>query len=627
MSGTDSGGNASDAENKKIKQANIIKEKLGFNQAKRENHEKWPEIGHTVRQFAGWAPTVSSRFTFSMIGEPANRKKPTANIRHYTGKRVVAHLSERFRPDAFRLSRNGKDQDYYCFMVGETATATRLKPNHDSDFALDYPKGRKTRDSASPRKLRKTGRALDSATASNGVLTGIVCLFPKAVSSKRELKKLPKAQQDNITSMKNLPSEITKTIANINVASSKIGTHSSHDFESSGGFMSLAMEPILKHLKIAGEDDHGIIMCRFELYRSGEVRLYFVEQGFPKTLNRDIPTKLYDQIKSDQNCPFIRIDSMSDSKSSALEEDNKDGFTRVTFSRDAWFKDYSDHVEVKELLKEALVRRAELIFDFVRDTVHSHYHHDIEEDRMVNIYHVEPATDFRWRIEALHWLMSGIQRRRRRRRGPLLRDALGILSYVEAAQCQLLSHQRCQKNFTTFRKNTELRTLKFAHLRSSINTELAKRQFGTTTNQQLVVLFVTIILACLALASSQSPARTFISENLLYFTVGFALVSGVVFETVSDRRLLERPLGKSKNALHKFSVAFSIDVSPRLKTAPRKLVAALTLAAVGGALVFLLWRTLVFISDVLNGEDVLQPLKALPQLYDGFSWITGFFPW
>lgn len=459
----------------------------------RIDEDGWPD---TDAHFAGWAPTVSSRFTFSMVGEPQKDNR-TANLEEADGTRRVAHLAERTTRDAFIFSPVRRESSYYCYMVGETMPAHQLRPNIATRLGLEPEGGEVHQVIQRPQPLADhvtsptTGACqstnvdqptvLKSVEAEHGKLTGFVTFFVKRVTKGSNTK----ASKNRRKLHKNLHRKITQTIAEISKTTRETGRFRTWTGDRS--FIDTAMLPVKELLDQAG-DFHALTIVRYEIHRSGEVRLFLDRAGLPKIISFPLTKAMFEGLpkewKQERSAERDYIEPY------AFQDGSKYVFEA---HRDAFFRGNAD-----EFLRHQLTRMVEPIFDFLRDTIHKHYHHEPVDDRMVNVRRVTKSTDHKWRLDTLQWLMTTVQRRRRRGKEPHLRDALGILSYVEAFQRQLAAHKRCEKSYSKFEENVDLRPHALGHLERSLRTELDRRIKNRTTNQQIVLIITTVLVAVIA---------------------------------------------------------------------------------------------------------------------------------
>lgn len=580
----------------------------------------WPDVD---AHFAGWAPTVSSRFTFSMVGEPPNGDTRTANLEESDGTRRVAHIAKRVTRDAFRLSSIRLFQSvHHCYLVGETAPATQLRPNIASRLGLEAEGGDVHRvdivaSSVAPgpgarRRRHEKGpnggpAVLRSVRADHGKLTGFVFLMLNAGKAPAK----DKAAKARLQAYVQLPERIRETVEALLTQTRDSGRH--REWNGDQTFMDAATLPIREFLGRVGEE-HPLFIARYEIHRSGEVRIFLDRQGLPRIVDipiaEDVFAKLPDAWKQPRQGNEERPWITGEAEARIFHAE-----------RDEFFRG-----SVDDFVKYHRKRIVEPIFDFIRDMIHRHYHHEAVDDRMVNVRPVERHNDQTWRLETLQWLMTMVQRRRRRGKEPHLRDALGILTYVEAFQTQVASHKRCAENYHTFQENLELRPHSLGHLERSLRTELERREKNRNTNQQLVLMFTSALFAAAAgllqaLSSNQGKIATpdwvgnIARFSALHpgwavglWTVAVSFGLCLIYEAVSERLTYGKLLGRMQNVVNAFLAAWAADRRRRKKGLRSSRIRSFLLALLLGAgLTFLAYYFITTAARLVSAND--PPVK------------------
>lgn len=497
--------------------ASLPSKVLGIDQCEHEINTTGENVGWPIcdAQFAGWAPTVSSRFTFSMAGQRPDKSKFTANLPTPGEKRHIAHLEHRETKDAIWLSRVRKQSKYVCYMAAETCAAKQLRPNlvdklglapcpdiiiheisqHDQDEKITaaivaaaekvVSSKSKSFTSGLKNKIEKAVRIsladesdfntsnhnnsaieLQTVPESHGKLSGVACMFfPSETAGTDSLKLLSKTLEEKIEKLNASP---------ILSGAYKILEDPDH-------FMRDATEDLTK--KIDVEHGHSLFLCRFELHRSGELRIFIQKEGLPREMLFPITMAQKNQLSAEEKQRY-----------KVEEAQNSKGQFEVTVTPEDLVSETAP-----KFLKYKLQRQAEVIFDFIRDTFHNHYHHGAEDDRMVNAFRTCPSDDYTWRLGTLQRLMTTVQVGRRSKSEPSLINSMGILSYVEAFQNQVAGVVRAANKFEGFTENLRLKPHNLKHLESSLQIEIRRREKESQTKLQILLMFVTVLLSATAL--------------------------------------------------------------------------------------------------------------------------------
>jgi len=521
-------------------------------------------------QFAGWAPTVSSRFTFSMAGEKPDERKKTANLPTPMDKRHLAHLELRETKDAIWMSRVRRKSKYYCYMVAETCGAKQLRPNivdklglapcpeiglPELSFSNDEEKSieaiavaaakvaKKANTKSFTQRVRanavEAGREafselklaqgaskanepqeLQTVSDSHGKLSGVACMFfPAETVATGSLKRLSK--------------QLSEKIDTLNVSPVLSGAF--RDVADPESFMSKATEELIE--KVDNPKGHSLFLVRFELHRSGEIRIFVQKEGLPRQMVFPLTVSQRRQLTDDEKSTF-----------KVKDKPNDEGQFDITVTSTDLVSD-----SAPDFLQYRLQRQVEIIFDFIRDTFHNHYHHTDQDDRMVNAFRTTPENDHVWRLATLQRLMTTVQVGRRSKSEPALVNAMGILSYVEAFQNQIAGVVRKAEKFEGFTENFHLKPHNLRHLESSLKIETNRREKEGQTKLQMLLICVSIFLSAAAIVFA-ALLRVPYSKNVdsfvnnlsvlsiketIFFIIGtiiaMAIGSAIVYEATVDR--------------------------------------------------------------------------------------------
>lgn len=632
------GADAADRE-RKLKEGRRIAAELGFSSASLPSgaldaDHKWPK---THAHFAGWAPTVSSRFTFSMVGEPRGKDTHTVNLEEPSGKRRVAHFAKRETRDAFPGSKVRKQSKFYCYMVGETEATSQLRPNIAGRLGLEAEGGDihkvevvsgTSSQRSDPESSTVNGgpASLRSVTAENGKMTGFVFMFLQPAKVKPAVATI----RARLSLYSDLPKKIRWQIDRIAEEARETGR--CREWVKKTSFMDTATQPIVSFLEAVG-DENPIFVARFEIHRTGEVRIFLEREGLPKLLSIPVDEDEFNRVPEDWHV------APHDLSSRPWLEGAK-GSRMLRIHRDHFFNEAAS-----EFVKYRRIRIVEPIFDFLRDMIHRHYHHESIDDRMVNVRLVDRHNDHQWRLETLQWLMTMVQRRRRKGKEPDLRDALGILSYVDAFQTQVASHKRCPEDFRRFKENVDLRPHVLSHLERSLKVELERREKYRSTNQQLVLIFTSIAVASIAavqnaLSGAENGDSTVMfplvewvgltqefsishpfSAAVVWAVTGGLLACGL-FEIASERLTTEKILSRVQRLSNSVFSALAADFFRwRRSLAFGKLLASLISVSLGIALIAATLGALSLAIKSMEGQlfgDIVSLLSGL------WRWLIGF---
>jgi len=374
--------------------------------------EDWtvPWAGAT-RSYAGWVPNVRSHLSFSVIG--ASRRAEAYSRPYLDGtSRLVIAIERRTSHDypwpQWLVRRLWPDLTQHWLMEGATQPARVFYPEPADSVPVD------------PELTRDR----------QGMLVGRVHVFPFQADP------VPRDTQD--VAIKAIRDELLLAPANPDNAQ----LDALHE-----EIVSRARNGCLNRIEI-----------QFALLRTGELRLWYSEEGTPP------------------------LDLASDDPEDDLRK----------FAEQAYF--------------------------FIKDVVHDHTHHDPSSDQITPLVPISSDDashlgEVAWRRETLWSLSREIERLNRD--GGLVdkRRSLGIIAYAQAFQQGMMGHLRDPEKPSGFRAAPAVYDYDFAHLKESIRSSIDVASAAKAQLVQLTIAFVATAISAVSLVASLTSAHNGVQQR------------------------------------------------------------------------------------------------------------------
>lgn len=360
------------------------------------------------RAFAGWVPTITGQLSFSLIGQGTNSADcVTANVETFdppTARVPTRHVIVHQKRIARDLSVPGW-------------LAKLVKPWVGVHFVLVGTSGAADRPRLDLPPKRGRYQILGDQI---GVLRGKVYVAGH--------------EEKNKNALPNFARDITRRIVKIERSTPRGTICGDFDLKEE-----LSLVPT-----VAKSVGVTLAECSFEIYRSGEIRLFF--------------------------------DETADVFSSAEDEST------------------TDQSRAPQNLSEGLAKQ---IYYFIKDISHRHFHHDASSDNMLPAFEVLQGDDDSWRRDSLWSLSRAVLEHRRRNVLIGHKQALGILAYAESFQSHLARVRRLPNG--GFEPSEAGMSFDFSHARASLEATIEELAFRKSFSSGIQSVVIATILGSVAL--------------------------------------------------------------------------------------------------------------------------------
>lgn len=142
---------------------------------------------------------------------------------------------------------------------------------------------------------------------------------------------------------------------------------------------------------------------------------------------------------------------------------------------------------------------ASQIYYFIKDVSHRHYHHRKASDNLLPLTRIVADDDTSWRRETLWSLARAVLEMRRSGKLPGHKSAVGVLAYAEAFQGNLARAIRSGEEGVEFEPTEEIACYDFTHTRQSLDATIAEKSFVHSHWTAIHSLLIATALAFVAL--------------------------------------------------------------------------------------------------------------------------------
>ncbi|MEL6877671.1 MAG: hypothetical protein AAGL68_06185 [Pseudomonadota bacterium] len=185
------------------------------------------------------------------------------------------------------------------------------------------------------------------------------------------------------------------------------------------------------------------------------------------------------------------------------------GEVRIWLEEQTHLLDWTRQAGAKKVIEETFPKQ---VYYFLKDTLHTHYHHEPDSDQLLPLTQMkelpdndedrEKENEVAWRRETLWGLARVISSYRRSNTIKSLRRAQGVLAYADAFQATVARVFRPATLENDPKFDDDLTTYDFAHTKQSVSALEGLRTWRNTGGVQLLAGLTAFALAAFTVWSS-----------------------------------------------------------------------------------------------------------------------------